>query len=281
MTLIQDEDRSSPSAAELCELTARLDRSATPLVVHVGDQLIVFPNTETQGPTCVAATGKGRRCPISVQYEGYGGWGSWSVPELNGKITALEPLNDANFLLQRCSKHVDSDSPNLLAPIWVPFSPEEHAALVKGSPKTVWTAEGLRTTRPEGKCREAETEEESLAALIAEAYANRTEPPNETALYRYYDAQDRLLYVGITDGLAVRIASHIKASSWMDFAARSTIERHPTRKAAADMEREAIEGERPLFNSVYNDHPVGRRRLVEYLIEHGRTDLLVADVSRG
>lgn len=102
-----------------------------------------------------------------------------------------------------------------------------------------------------------------------------------TALYRWYDADDLLLYVGISGSLNARVTDHVKGSSWMDFAVRSTIERHPNREDASAAETEAIKTERPLFNATHNSTPEARRRLVEYLLEHGRVDLLAPSVGRG
>jgi hypothetical protein len=103
----------------------------------------------------------------------------------------------------------------------------------------------------------------------------------ETALYRWWDEADLLLYIGISDRLRNRTGSHVEGSSWMDFAARSAIERHPVRSVALDAERRAIETEHPLFNVQYNDTPEARKRLVEYLIKRDRLDLLTPAVSRG
>jgi predicted GIY-YIG superfamily endonuclease len=105
--------------------------------------------------------------------------------------------------------------------------------------------------------------------------------PSPTALYRWYDGDDVLLYVGITGDVATRQSSHAKKSSWAEFAARCAVERFPDRASAEDSERAAIENERPLFNHVHNDSPDARRRLVEYLVAQGRTDLLAPAVSRG
>jgi hypothetical protein len=68
---------------------------------------------------------------------------------------------------------------------------------------------------------------EDLSDLIAETLGDSTDPGDPTALYRYYDDQDRLLYIGISGSLWARVTAHVKASSWMDFAARSTITRLP------------------------------------------------------
>ncbi|MER7331763.1 MULTISPECIES: GIY-YIG nuclease family protein [unclassified Micromonospora] len=102
-----------------------------------------------------------------------------------------------------------------------------------------------------------------------------------TALYFWYDTDDVLLYIGITGDLATRQTAHAKRSTWAEFADHSTVQRLPTRLHALDAEREAIKAERPLFNVTHNDTPEARARLVAYLIEHGRADLLVPAVSRG
>jgi hypothetical protein len=95
-----------------------------------------------------------------------------------------------------------------------------------------------------------------------------------TALYRYFDEGDVLLYAGISDHLPVREASHVKSSAWMSLAVRSTIERHPSRDAALTAERTAIETEHPIFNKQYNDTPEAAARLERYLAERGIPDLL-------
>jgi predicted GIY-YIG superfamily endonuclease len=101
------------------------------------------------------------------------------------------------------------------------------------------------------------------------------------ALYYWFDAADRLLYVGISSSLAQRQAAHAKKSSWSEFAVRCSVARFPTREEAELAEKAAIEQERPLFNVQHNEGPEARQRLVEYLLEHGRTDLLTPAVSRG
>lgn len=108
-----------------------------------------------------------------------------------------------------------------------------------------------------------------------------TVPAVPTTLYTCYDADDVLLYIGITDNLMERTYAHFKRSSWMDFAARTTYERFPTREAAEAEEEKRIVALSPLFNSRHNEHPYAPLRLVEYLVKHGRTDLLAPAVSRG
>src|ERR1700677_2868246 len=94
------------------------------------------------------------------------------------------------------------------------------------------------------------------------------------ALYRYFDITHRLLYIGISGDLAVRDTSHIARSRWMQLTASSNIERYATLKEVQEAERRAIETEHPLFNRQYNDTPEARKRLVAYLAEMGRADLL-------
>jgi hypothetical protein len=103
----------------------------------------------------------------------------------------------------------------------------------------------------------------------------------ETALYRWWDAADLLLYIGISDHLGIRTHSHTTGSSWMEFAVKSAVERYPDRNAALDAEEAAIKTERPLFNHAHNNTPEARQRLVEYLVRRERLDLLAPALSRG
>lgn len=103
----------------------------------------------------------------------------------------------------------------------------------------------------------------------------------ETALYHWWDDADVLLYIGIADRIGNRTKDHAKGSSWMEFAARSTVERFPSRSIALTAEETAIKAEHPIFNKQHNDTPEAHRRLVEYLIQRDRLDLLAPAVSRG
>jgi hypothetical protein len=101
--------------------------------------------------------------------------------------------------------------------------------------------------------------------------------PDLYALYRYFDARDTLLYVGISGDLAVRDKSHIASSKWMQFTARSTIGRHKTLEDVRQAERAAIETEEPIFNKQYNNTPEAKARMHAYLETAGRLDLLQSD----
>ena len=89
----------------------------------------------------------------------------------------------------------------------------------------------------------------------------------ETALYRHFDAEGRLLYVGITNNYARRSGEHAEDKPWWRDVARSEVERYPTRKAALEAEKRAIIAEHPLDNDQHNGANPRRRR--------GRTDLRV------
>jgi predicted GIY-YIG superfamily endonuclease len=75
-----------------------------------------------------------------------------------------------------------------------------------------------------------------------QAKAGRTE------LYRHFDKDDRLLYVGISLSTAHRLAEHRCVSGWSSKVVKITIERFPTRKAALEAERNAIQAEAPIHN---------------------------------
>jgi hypothetical protein len=94
-----------------------------------------------------------------------------------------------------------------------------------------------------------------------------------TALYRYFDERDRLLYVGITDNLANRENGHVRSSLWMQLVASSTVKRYPEREHALVAEQKAIKTERPLFNRQDNNTADARERVKAYLKEIGRIDL--------
>ncbi|MFI5992424.1 GIY-YIG nuclease family protein [Streptomyces sp. NPDC051362] len=68
-----------------------------------------------------------------------------------------------------------------------------------------------------------------------------------TALYRLYDEDGVLLYVGITNMPNVRFASH-SMKSWWKRVARKDIAWFDNRQKAEQAETKAIHEERPVFN---------------------------------
>lgn len=81
-----------------------------------------------------------------------------------------------------------------------------------------------------------------------------TEP---TELYRYFDSDDRLLYIGISLSTIMRATGHRRDAGWWNSWTRCSVERFDTRTAALAAERDAIIGERPLHNVVHNRINIG------------------------
>lgn len=79
------------------------------------------------------------------------------------------------------------------------------------------------------------------------APTRRPRPPERTALYRYWDADGNLLYVGITNNPTVRHYQHV-SKPWRSSAVRRDIEWYETRGEALAAEARAIRAESPLHN---------------------------------
>lgn len=266
------------------------------LIIRAGDDLLIFEESDSQfGPDCVAVAANGKRCRESILDGAYLGRTECYIAGTDGYVDIFQEgwANDhqpqARTRRQRCSLHAMSDSPDAVPPSWELFSPVTHKHLIKRS-WPLWTTDGFVPDEwgdepvllPAAPPASPVDPGDSIETLIP-----YTEPPAAdhapvpTALYRYYDAEDLPLYIGISGRLRERERSHIKSSSWMDFVARSTVERFPSREEADLAERAAIKEELPLFNTTYNESRAAINRLVEYLIKHGRTDLLSPAVSRG
>lgn len=68
------------------------------------------------------------------------------------------------------------------------------------------------------------------------------------ALYRHFNADGELLYIGISVSSLVRLTKHRNASPWFHEIAVVKIEHFPTRAAALHAEGLAIQSEKPLYN---------------------------------
>lgn len=77
-----------------------------------------------------------------------------------------------------------------------------------------------------------------------------------TILYRAFDDQDRLLYVGISDVEFTRLAQHGANSPWAVYCVKLTFQRWASRQEAEEAERTAIASEDPVFN--YQGRPTRR-----------------------
>jgi excinuclease UvrABC nuclease subunit len=72
---------------------------------------------------------------------------------------------------------------------------------------------------------------------------------DEACVYRHFDGDGRLLYVGCSLNPIMRLQQH-RRSCWFDQIARVDIERHATRREALAAEATAIRLENPKYNSV-------------------------------
>jgi predicted GIY-YIG superfamily endonuclease len=74
--------------------------------------------------------------------------------------------------------------------------------------------------------------------------------PNDepTALYRLYDANDVLLYLGITFSPRARWEQHRREKTWAHLVTRRTVEWYPDRPSALAAEAAATAAEKPLHD---------------------------------
>ena len=87
-----------------------------------------------------------------------------------------------------------------------------------------------------------------------------------TTLYRFFDAEGVLLYVGISSIGAMRWVGHQSREWWIDVATVTT-EHFPDRDLAAEAEIVAIRTEKPRHNVIYVDPP--RTRGPQVFRRHG------------
>lgn len=69
-------------------------------------------------------------------------------------------------------------------------------------------------------------------------------------VYRIFDADSRLIYVGCSHDMEKRIYSHRQLMWWAPQIDRIKITVHPNKKAAHEVEREIIRTEKPRWNLV-------------------------------
>lgn len=73
-----------------------------------------------------------------------------------------------------------------------------------------------------------------------------------TSVYRHYDVNDLLLYVGITSRGISRNSEHNTSKDWWTFVVRQEVDHYPTREDASAMERSLIQMYHPPFNKQHN-----------------------------
>ncbi len=72
-----------------------------------------------------------------------------------------------------------------------------------------------------------------------------------TTLYRFFDSDDRLLYVGIAGNPGRRWTRHAADKLWWGEVKRAEMAHFHSRQEALDAERDAIISERPIHNVVH------------------------------
>src|SRR5689334_18376041 len=73
-----------------------------------------------------------------------------------------------------------------------------------------------------------------------------------TTLYRYFDKEGELLYVGITSAWHLRLKGHSARSPWWLRAATVSLTHYQTRAEALAEEARAISHEHPLYNRAHS-----------------------------
>jgi predicted GIY-YIG superfamily endonuclease len=94
-----------------------------------------------------------------------------------------------------------------------------------------------------------------------------TDDERPYAVYRLYDADDRLLYVGMTSDSERRMQAHASGKVWWNQVAHQVIEWHPGKADALTAEAAAIRTEFPRYNVVHAITPeslTARQLLAEW-----------------
>lgn len=75
----------------------------------------------------------------------------------------------------------------------------------------------------------------------------------KTSLYRHFNADGELLYVGISLNHLIRLYQHSNASPWFDEISNISVEHFPSREEAVQAELTAIKKEKPKHNKAHSD----------------------------
>lgn len=90
-----------------------------------------------------------------------------------------------------------------------------------------------------------------------------------TSVYRYYDVNDVLLYVGVTGRGLSRNSEHNRSKDWWPYVTRQTVDHFPSRGLALDRERSLIIKWTPPFNRQHNPQHKVMRAAYLHLVETG------------
>jgi len=107
-----------------------------------------------------------------------------------------------------------------------------------------------------------EIDEEALRRRYLDRIREDELVPLNHILYRLYDKDGELLYVGITSDVVSRMAGHRADKFWWEEVAEKRFEYMESRAELEAAERIAIIRERPLYNITYNpDRPTTTPRV--------------------
>lgn len=90
---------------------------------------------------------------------------------------------------------------------------------------------------------------------------------DRTCLYRHFDRDERLLYVGISLNAMARQVAHAGQAPWFENSCKMTMEWFPTRAGALAAEARAIAQEMPLHNIAGRDNDAAPPLISECLFD--------------
>lgn len=96
-------------------------------------------------------------------------------------------------------------------------------------------------------------------------YLAEKENTESTELYRHFDDEGKLLYVGISINALIRWLQHKANSKHANRVSRITIERFETRNKAIFAEKKAIRDEKPEFNVSHNPGKIHKKKTLKVL----------------
>lgn len=155
----------------------------------------------------------------------------------------------------------------------------EQASLIKvifdpKSPSAETAAFKERLREEQRRLQEAEAARRAAEETARQkAEEERKAASRRCALYRHFDADGQLLYVGISVNTSRRRIEHLSQAPWLRFQATETVEWLVDREAAEEAETTAIQVEQPIFN-IRRAVDGSRERRLQYLAKKGAWDML-------
>lgn len=103
-------------------------------------------------------------------------------------------------------------------------------------------------------------------------------PWDACCVYRHYDGDEQLLYVGSTIDPDVRQATHRRGSPFADFVEITIVTWYADKRSALDAERAAIETESPVFNDALRPAAMTEWLQGQYLLRNQARHLTGSDL---